>query len=121
MQETRFFRKTRFEICKKLDFSRNFVKIGCHFGPEHQEFHLKLTNLSCKRGKLDFKRQKLDFKAKKLSKTQKLDLKTKKLDLKSQKTRITGILKGWMRVKSCSKKKTPVQALSWRWKFRRHL
>ena len=71
MQETRFFRKTRFEICKKLDFSRNFVKIGCHFGPEHQEFHLKLTNLSCKRGKLDFKRQKQDFKAKNLPKNPK--------------------------------------------------
>ena len=71
MQETRFFRKTRFEICQKLDFSRNFVKIGSHFGTKHQDFHLKLTNLSCKRGKLDFKRQKLDFKAKKLSKTPK--------------------------------------------------
>ena len=71
MQETRFFQKTRFEICQKLDFARNFVKFGGHFGTKHQYFHLKLTNFGCKSGKLDFKRQKLDFKAKKLSKNQK--------------------------------------------------
>ena len=58
MQETRFFQKTRFEICQKLDFSRNFVKIGGHFGTKHQYFHLRLTNLSYKRGKLDFKKEK---------------------------------------------------------------
>ena len=67
MQETRFFRKTRFEICQKLDFSRNFVKFGGHFGTKHPDFHLKLTHFCCKREKLDFLRQKLDFNAKKLS------------------------------------------------------
>ena len=68
MQETRFFQKTRFDICQKLDFSRNSVIFGGHFGTKNSDFHLKVTNFGCKRGKLDFKRQKLDFKAKKLSK-----------------------------------------------------
>ena len=71
MQETRFCQTTGFEICQKLDFARNFVKFGVHFGTKHPDFHLKLTNLGCKRGNTDFKRQKLDFKAKKLSKNPK--------------------------------------------------
>ena len=61
-------KETQFEICQKLDFSRNFVKFGGHFGTKLPDFHLKLTNFGYKRGKLEFKRQKLDFKAKKLSK-----------------------------------------------------
>ena len=99
MQETRFFQKTRFEICQKLDFSRNFVKFGGHFGTKHPDFHLKLTNFGCKRGNSISKGKNWTLKPKNCLKTQKLDLKTKKLDFKSQKTRFTGILKGWMRVK----------------------
>ena len=92
MQETRFFQKTRFEICQKLDFSRNFVKFGGHFGTKHPDFHLKLTNFGCKMGKLDSKRQKLDFKAKKLSKNPKTRSENPKTRFETQKTRFFGIL-----------------------------
>ena len=43
--------------CNKLDFSRNFVTFGGHFGTKHPDFHLELTNFGCEQEKLDFKGQ----------------------------------------------------------------
>ena len=90
IQETRFFPKTRFVICKKLDFSRNLFKFGGHFWPKQPDFQIKSRNSFGKRKKLDFKRQKLVLKAQKLSKTPKTRSENQKTRFQKPKNSIYG-------------------------------